>query len=42
MQKLKIAKDWNKHKRGFVVTVDSLCAEYLRKNGFVEKENKES
>ena len=42
MEKLKLAKDWNKHKRGSVVTVDSLRAEYLRKNGFVEKEKKES
>lgn len=38
--KVKLAKDWNKHKTGTVIEVDTLRAKWLRKNNFVDKAKK--
>ncbi len=37
MEKLKLIKDWNKHKAGSTVTVDPVRAEWLKVKGFIKK-----
>lgn len=36
--KVQLSKDWSKHKSGSTVVVDSVRAEWLNSNGYVEKE----
>ncbi len=41
LQKIKLAKKWNAHKKGSIVEVDNLRAEWLRENDFEEAKPKE-
>ena len=41
LKKIKLGKKWNDHKKGSVVEVDELRAQYLLKNGFVEEKPRE-
>ena len=40
MQKIKLGKSWNKHRKGETVAVDDLRAEWLRVKGYEEDKEK--